>query len=88
MDWSAKIIPESSPTLHCYLLDLNSAILHLCHELKHAKDTAKCFADGKCHYLERRKRKMVFLDRRFIKTIRPTFKLDWKMFKQFKMIKK
>ena len=49
VDWSTEIIPESSPTLHCYLLGLRNSIFHLNLELEHIKDTGEHFADGE-HY--------------------------------------
>jgi hypothetical protein len=88
VDWSTEIVPESPPTLQKYLADLSDSILSLRRGLEKAQLSAKRFADNKRRHIEFEEGEMVFLDRRFIKTRRPSIKLDWKKLGPFKIVKK
>ena len=88
VDWSTEIVPDSPPTLQRYMSDLNLSISSLRKELEKAQLSAKRFADEKRRHIEYKEGEMVFLDRRFIKTRRPSIKLDWKKLGPFKIVKK
>ena len=86
--WSTELLSDSPQTLQKYMSVLNDTTQTLCKTLKKTQLSTKKFADIKRCHVEYEEGEMVFLDRRHIKTLRPSIKLDWKKLGPFQIIQK
>jgi transposase InsO family protein len=88
LDLSCELTPELPPTTSEYVASLQETHEVIKEELKLAQDDAKKFADRKRSPHEFKEGDLVYLNRKNIKTTRPSLKLDWKQFGPFKISKK
>jgi hypothetical protein len=88
LDLSCELTPELPPTTSEYVASLQETHEVVKQELMLAQNDARKFADRKRTYQEFKEGDLVYLNRKNIKTTRPSLKLDWKQFGPFKISKK
>ena len=88
LDLSTEILPETPPTTELMINRLKENFEIITQELSLAQQTAKRFADKTRQDFTFNVGDMVYLNRKNIKTTRPSLKLDWKKLGPFKIAEK